>query len=252
MIYMSSIRQYIDFVSLVFCIVAASSVSPSLAAERVDLQLLLAVDSSSSVNDAEFALQMWGFAQAFRDEEVQAAIRGAGDQGVAVAMVQWSGRNRQVIAQDWTLLYGPDSASAFADSLDQTPRYVQRGSTAIGSMLNYADSMLQASAYEGQRQVIDISGDGQSNQGYSLVSARDSLLARNVTLNGLAILNEDDRLDRYYSEQVIGGAGAFLITATDYQDFARAIRLKLLRELEGAPLSDRQERSWALRLSRSD
>ncbi|MFC4351450.1 DUF1194 domain-containing protein [Fodinicurvata halophila] len=224
----------------------------TLAAENVDLQLLLAVDSSSSVSDAEFDLQMRGFAQAFRDPDVQAAIRGAGDRGVAVAMIHWSGADSQVIAQDWSLLFGADGANSFADSLDQTPRYVERGSTALGSMLDYAGAMLRASPYTGQRQVIDISGDGRANQGKPLAPEREALLTQDVTINGLAILNEDDTLDRYYREQVINGTGAFLITATDYEDFARAIRRKLLRELEGAPLSHRQQRGQGIQLSQGN
>lgn len=251
MSWVKAIRQ-LAFLPLFVCLLMLAKPSLAPAAENVDLQLLLAVDSSSSVSDAEFDLQMRGFAQAFRHPDVQVAIRGAGDRGIAVAMIHWSGADSQVIAQDWTLLFGAEGANAFADSLDQTPRYVKRGSTAIGSMLDYAGAMLQASPYKGQRQVIDISGDGRANQGKPLAPEREALLARDVTINGLAILNEDDTLDRYYREQVIDGTGAFLITATDYEDFARAIRRKLLRELEGAPLSHRQQGDQAVQLSQGD
>lgn len=209
----------------------------SNATQQVDLQLLLAVDSSSSIDAREFDLQMRGYAEAFRSEEVQAAIRGVGDLGVAVAMIHWAGEDEQVIAQDWKLLVGAGDSVAFADQLDQTPRYVRRGSTAIGNMFAFAHAMLKAAPYAGRRQVIDISGDGESNKGLPVARERAFLLGQGFTINGLAILNEEPALEHYFRQHVIGGAGAFLISSPGFEEFGEAIRQKILRELEGAPLS---------------
>lgn len=207
------------------------------ATQQVDLQLLLAVDSSSSIDAREFDLQMQGYAEAFRSKEVQDAIRGVGDLGVAVAMIHWAGEDEHVIAQDWQLLAGAEDSVAFADQLDQTPRYVRRGSTAIGNMFTFAHAMLKAAPYAGRRQVIDISGDGEANKGLPVTRGRASLLEKGITINGLAILNEEPALDRYYQQNVIGGVGAFLISSPGFEEFGDAIRQKILRELEGAPLS---------------
>lgn len=207
------------------------------AAQQVDLQLLLAVDSSSSVDAREFDLQMRGYAEAFRSKEVQAAIRDSGDLGVAVAMIHWAGENQQIVAQDWQVLVNSADARAFADKLDLTPRHLQRGSTAMGNMLAFARSLLQAAPYDGRRQVVDVSGDGRSNKGLDGVNERAALLEAGVTINGLAILNEEPALDEYYRQRLIGGAGAFVISSPGFAEFGKAIQRKLLRELEGAPLS---------------
>lgn len=206
-------------------------------AQEVDLQLILAVDSSSSVDAREFDLQMKGYADAFRHKEVQAAIRSVGDRGVAVAMIHWAGEDEQVVAQDWQLLVGAGDAETFADLLDRTPRYVRRGSTAIGNMFAFTGAMMKAAPYVGRRQVLDVSGDGQSNKGLNVARERESLLENGVTVNGLAILNEEPGLDQYFRQQVVAGAGAFVISSPGFEEFGEAIRNKILRELEGAPLS---------------
>lgn len=205
----------------------------------VDLELLLAVDASSSVNPWEFDLQLRGLAEAFRDPEVQGAIAGVGDRGLAVAMVQWSSRDRQVVAVDWMLVFDRASAEEFAAIVDATPRYVSGGSTALGSALRFGVRLLQTSPYFGARQVIDVSGDGRTNQGIPSSVGRDEAVERGITVNGLAILNEEPGLDLYYRDRVIGGPGAFVISAVDYEDFARAIRLKLIREMAGPPLVEK-------------
>lgn len=203
----------------------------------VDLALVLAVDASSSVNPAEFDLQLQGIAQAFRDSEVQGAIASLGDRGMAVAMVQWASRNRQVVAIDWMLVFDAASAEEFAAIVDATPRFVNGGSTALGNALRFSRELLESSPYVGARQVIDISGDGRTNQGIPSPVGRDEALERGITVNGLAILNEEPGLDIYYRDRVIGGPGAFVISAVDYRDFARAIRLKLVREMSGPPIA---------------
>lgn len=223
----------------VLCLALTSGSSETRAQTPVDLELVLLVDASSSVNPGEFDLQMGGIAAAFRDTEVQGAIEGVGDLGVAVSLVQWASHNHQVVAVDWMLVFDPASAERFAQAVDRTPRYMEGGSTALGSALAFAARLLVTSPFMGTRQVIDLSGDGRSNQGRPSSDGRDLAVAAGMTVNGLAILNEDPGLDLHYRSQVIGGPGAFLMTAVDYEDFARAIRLKLIREMAGPPLAMR-------------
>lgn len=223
--------------TLLLSLLAALAVpAGARAANAVDLELVLAVDASSSVTSWEFDLQMRGLSQAFRDPEVQGAIRAAGDLGVAVTLVQWSGRDRQIKAVEWTLVYDAASAEEFAADLDATPRFVTGGSTAIGNAIGFSQLLLESNAYAGRRLAVDVSGDGRTNQGVQTPALRDAAVAAGITVNGLAILNEDPSVDAYYRANVIGGAGAFLIVATDYRDFARAIKLKLIREIGGPPL----------------
>jgi len=204
----------------------------------VDLELVLAVDASGSVDAYEFALQTRGIAAAFRDPEVQAALAATGDRGVAVVLVQWSGRRQQTVVIDWTRLFDVASAESFATRVEGTGRFIL-GETAIGSALDFARELLAYNGFEGRRQVIDVSGDGPNNAGRDPGAARDLAIAQGITVNGLAITNEIFDLDRYYREHVIGGPGAFLVRARDYQDFAEAMRLKLIREIRGAPLAER-------------
>ncbi|WP_162906891.1 DUF1194 domain-containing protein [Algihabitans albus] len=210
---------------------------PVKASEIVELELVLAVDASSSVTSWEFDLQMQGLADAFRDPEVQGAIQAAGERGIAVSLVQWSGRDRQVLATDWMHIYSPSSSLEFADELAVTPRFISGGSTAIGNAIEFSVNLLTFNAYEGLRRVIDVSGDGRTNQGIQTSQMRDAAIVEGVTVNGLAILNEDPSVDHYFKTNVIGGSGAFLLSATDYQDFSRAIKQKLLREIAGPPIA---------------
>ncbi len=211
--------------------------SSARAQQSVDLELVLAVDASSSVATWEFDLQMKGIAAAFRDPDVHGALRASGDAGIAVSLVQWSGRARQHLAVDWALLRNAEDAEAFAAKIDMTDRLVPSGSTAIGNALAFSAKELTVNGYSGRRQVIDVSGDGRNNQGRDVVQVRDTLIERGITVNGLAILNEDLGVDHFYLSHVIGGAGAFLITATDFEDFGRAIRMKLIREIAGPAIS---------------
>ncbi len=202
----------------------------------VELELVLAVDTSSSVSPEEFDLQMRGFAGAFRDPSVLAAIAATGQAGIAVHMFQWSDNRRQAIAVDWRLLTDESSILAFAEEIDRTPRFLDGGGTAIGGAIEYGLSELDRNGYEGRRRVIDISGDGRANQGAQPDSLRDVAVLAGVTVNGLAILNEDSSVASYYSNNVIGGEGAFVMTANDYESFAQAILEKLIKEIGGVPV----------------
>lgn len=205
--------------------------------EAVELELVLAVDTSSSVSPEEFDLQMRGFASAFRDPTVIAAIGATGAGGIVVAMIQWSDNRRQEVAVDWQHLTDEASVAAFADAIDGTPRFLDGGGTAIGGAIEFALAQINRNAYEGRRKVIDISGDGRANQGASPDGLRDLAVLQGVTVNGLAILNEDASVAGYYKNNVIGGEGAFVITANDYESFQQAILEKLIKEIGGVPIA---------------
>ena len=225
-------------VALTFASVMAAPTAQE-PGRRVDLELVLAVDASSSVSAEEFELQIQGLARAFRDPRVQQAIRASGDLGLAVALVQWSDNRKQFLAVDWTLVTGPDGANAFADQVAEVPRYLIGGGTAIGGALKFAMRLLDGNGFQGRRRVIDISGDGRANQGAHPANLRDKAVALGITINGLAILNEDLAVAEYYRAHVIGGTGAFVMTANDYESYALAILIKLVREIAGAPIAAR-------------
>lgn len=218
----------------VWTLALLGSAGPLGAQQTVGLELVLAVDTSGSVDNGEFDLQRRGLAAAFRDPTVVAAIRSAGR--VAVSLVQWSGPDEQGVDVAWFTVSDGQSAAALANRIDATERRYY-GTTAITALLYDAVAMLRANRIEGLRQVIDISGDGPNNSGQDPDRVRDWAVAAGITVNGLAILNEDSTLDRYYRDHVIGGPGAFLIDARDYRAFAAAIRAKLIREIRGAPVA---------------
>jgi Protein of unknown function (DUF1194) len=203
----------------------------------VDLELVLAIDSSGSVDFQEFELQARGIARAFRDPEVIEAIAGAAPSGIAVSVIEWSGRRQHLVTIDWTLVTDAASAHALATRVDAMGR-VLIGETAIADALRFAHEQLASGPFQGARQIIDVSGDGPTNAGGDPDPVRDAAALAGITINGLAILNESPRLDRYYAEHVIGGPDAFVVIAKDYDDFAHTIRHKLLREIRGAPLAD--------------
>jgi len=205
----------------------------------VDLELVLAVDTSSSVSVQEFDLQMRGLASAFRDPAVIAAIRASGDLGIAVSMVQWSDNRKQTLAIDWTALRDADAAERFSEEIENTPRFLTGGGTALGGALSFAMGQFEDNGFRGRRQVIDISGDGRTNQGAHPSRIRDRAVDAGITINGLAILNEDIYVDRYYEYNVVGGTGAFVMSAATYEDFATAILEKLVKEIAGVPIAAR-------------
>lgn len=203
----------------------------------VDLELILAIDSSDSVDGGEYALQVGGLADAFRDPAVHKAI-GAGPLGsVAVSVVEWSGRDQQVVQIPWTRLDGAAAADAFADRIAGLQRAFDEGVTSISGALDFAAGQFAGNGFVAARRVIDISSDGVQNQGRRIDLAREATLARDVTINALVILNEMPDLEEYFGERVIGGFGAFVMVANDYPDYPEAIRRKLQREIGQAPVS---------------
>ena len=219
--------------SLVVAGLLTASTTGSTPAEFVDLELLLAVDVSASVDAEEYVLQMQALAGAFRHPDVVSAIRGFAPRGVAVALMQWAGQDEQVYAVPWSIVGDHATAAAFAERIDIVPRPRTFGGTAIGDALIAGLALLTENDIEAARHVIDVSGDGSTNQGTSPGPVRTYAASLSVTVNGLAILNEEPDLMLYYRDRVIGGPGAFVLKADDYQDFNRAIQMKLIREIEG-------------------
>ena len=213
------------------------SLPPVLAQEAVDLELVLAVDTSLSVSAQEFALQMQGLGRAFASPAVIAAIRAAGDRGIAVTVMQWSDRHQQHHSLPWTRVTDAASARAVGARIAAIPRAFGGAGTAIGGAVEAALGLFQGSGTIAPRRVIDVSGDGIDNRGPFTRSFWDEAALAGVTINGLAILNEDPYLDLYYQRNVIAGTGAFVTTAADYEDFARAILAKLVREIADAPVA---------------
>jgi hypothetical protein len=208
-------------------------VAPEGSAEEVDLQLLFAVDFSRSVDADEHALQINGLANALRDAEVIEVILRAAPNGVAMALMQWAGPGEQVLSVPWFTVRDETTAEAFATKIEMVGRpTMTNGGTAIGDALARGIALVRESSYSATRQVIDISGDGKTNIGDSPAPLRARAVALGMTVNGLVILNEERQLNLYYYERVIGGPGAFVLQVQNYQDFARAMRLKLIREIE--------------------
>jgi Protein of unknown function (DUF1194) len=203
----------------------------AFAQTAVDLQLVLAVDASGSVDQRRFELQQQGYVAAFRDPRVLRAIQSGATQAIAVTMVQWTGPELQLQVLPWTLINDTASAHAFADAIAATPRRLFSGGTSISGVIDYAVPLLLESHFQWARRVIDISGDGSNNRGRPAASARDAAVRAGITVNGLPILALEPDLDRYFADHVIGGPGAFVVVAESYETFAEAIIKKLIREM---------------------
>jgi hypothetical protein len=204
------------------------------ALPTTDLLLALMVDASGSVNQYRFELQRKGYADAFRNKQVLNAIRGGANGSIAALMVQWTGYNMQAQAVPWMLIKDDRSAHAFADSIEAAPRQLFGGGTSISGAIDYSIGMLVRAPFQAARRIIDVSGDGANNRGRPAEDARDAAVAAGITVNGLPILTLEPDLDAYYRQSVIGGPGAFVIVAHSYEEFAIAIRSKLVIEIAGA------------------
>ena len=206
--------------------------------QEVGLELVLLIDGSASVNEEEFRLQTGGLATAFASAAVLDAIRALAPRGMAVCVVQWADHTHQRKSIDWTVLRRDADALRLAGQIAAMPRLIDGGHTAIGDALAFALDELRSNRYSGLRRVIDVSGDGRANDGRPLRAARREVLEHGITINGLAILNELPQLGKYFRKHLIGGEGAFVMTARDYTDFASAMRHKLEREIGSVPVSD--------------
>jgi hypothetical protein len=211
----------------------------ALGLQRVDIELVLAVDVSGSVDGPEQELQRSGLASAFRAPEVIDAIR-ALPNGLAVAVVAWAGAGQARNAVDWCRLTDRRSAEEFAHRIGAAfpVVFAYAHKTAIGDALIWSLAALKGNGFDGTAK-IDVSGDGHNTDGAYPHEVRDAAVAAGVTINGLAIINEEPELADYYRRNVVGGPGAFVVTADDFHDFIGAIRLKLIRELAPGPTASR-------------
>jgi len=222
-----------------FVLVFVCSIPRVSAADiPVDIELVLAIDCSSSVDDEEFALQLSGMASAFRDPMIQDAIQNGVEGAIGVSIIQWSSERFQNVAVSWRLLTGPADAHKLANEIEAMPRTIGTGATSIANALLFAANSFNGNGMEGYRRVIDMSADGENNQGLDIHIARAQVLARGITINGLAIRNEFPNLDLYFEDRVIGGDMAFAEAAKDYEDYRNAIFRKLFRELRDVPVAD--------------
>ena len=207
------------------------------AAKKVALELVLAVDASSSVDAREFQLQVQGHVSAFKDPDVIAAITAQGAGGVAVTYVEWSSRFEQIQVVGWTEVHDKATAYAFADAIKRNANKARASGTAIGEAVIYAVQLIENNQYNGARRVVDVSADDRYNAGSSPSYAQGVARRAGVQVNGLTI-DPTGALTRYFEKNVIAGPGAFVMQANNYADYARAIKLKLLRELTThAPIS---------------
>lgn len=207
--------------------------APVQAQEKVDVELILMVDASGSIDDDEFILQRLGYAKAFRNPQVMSAIRNGPLGKIAVSYVEWTGPFLQVPIVDWTVLSDSASVEAFATRLEAGPRELFSGGTAVGNAILFGGQSIRANKFEGKRRVVDISGDGPTNRGFPAAIARDQVVAQGVTVNGLPILTNYAGLDVFFLDNVVGGPGAFSIPAKTFKDFNAAILTKLIREIAG-------------------
>jgi hypothetical protein len=251
-------------------ILAAQGPGVGVAKTPVDLELVLAIDISGSIDLDEARLQRDGYVSALGNPEVIKAILSGPLRRVAVTYFEWSDAANQVVVVPWRLIEDPKTARAFADTLADTP--ISRGRfTSISGAIQFALPLFDANEFEGTRRVIDISGDGPNNNGMLVLAARDAALAKGVIINGLPIVNNRAErfgppmanLDLYFRDCVIGGPGAFYVVAESFDSFAVAVRRKLILEIAGlapapprllrrvedrvAPPCDEGERMWQRR-----
>jgi hypothetical protein len=216
------------------------------AAGDVDLLLVLAVDVSRSIDQGKFLLQRDGYAAAVSNRGVLDAIKSGPNQKIGLEFVEWSGYGAQKVVIDWTVIDGPDSARRFADQIVEAPRsFADR--TSISGGIEFAAAQLSASPFNAPRRIIDVSGDGTNNAGREVTAARDDVVAKGIIINGLVILSDNQvlfnaehtnppgGLEKYYRDHVIGGPGAFVMVAENFEAFGRAIVKKLIAEIAAAP-----------------
>jgi hypothetical protein len=213
---------------------------PNDSVPSVDVELVIAVDVSYSMDLDELAVQREGYAQAIVSKEFLQALKHGPNSKVAITYFEWSASSDQKILIPWRVIDGPESADAVANEIMKTP--VRRGSrTSISGAIYFAMPLFDEDPYHGLRRVIDISGDGPNNNGAPVTGARDEALSKGIVINGLPIMVKEpsystmdiDNLDWYYEDCVIGGPGSFVVPIKDREKFKEAIRAKLLLEVAG-------------------
>lgn len=227
-----------------FCLLAAFLAATGLAQRAlaqtaVDLELVIAVDVSLSMDLDEQRLQREGYVTAFRDPEVHKAITSGPHGRIVVTYLEWAGPPVQQVVVPWTLIDGPQAAEALADRLAALPISRAR-MTSISAALEFSARLFDTSGARGIRRVIDVSGDGPNNAGAPVLAVREEVLQKGIVINGLPIMLKAPTsffdipdLDRYYGDCVIGGTGAFMIPIKEPSEFRTATRRKLLLEIAG-------------------
>lgn len=221
---------------------AAPAARPARAEEAVDISLILAVDVSRSIDADEARLQREGYRLAVSDPVVVAAIRGGLTGAIGLAYVEWAGIEYQRTVIPWRRIATQAEAEAWARELEQARR-VSLSWTSISGAIRHARQLMADCPWEATRRVIDVSGDGVNNSGPPADGERDAAVAQGIVINGLPIINDRPTfgrlppvpLDDYYRENVIGGEGAFMIVAEDFESFGVAVKRKLIREIAGVP-----------------
>ena len=245
MMFYLTVRNGLVVFMIIFAIFLHSSFAWS-AQVSVDLELILAVDVSGSVDEVEGKLQRMGYVNAFRSPSVLRAIQSGRYKRIAVTYIEWAGFDFQRIVLNWKEIHDKASAEEFASQLSQEPVGVGPY-TSISGAIEFALPMFGDNGFTSERRVIDISGDGPNNSGDYVTNARAMAIRAGVTINGLPIINNRPspwgrmpmpNLDLYYRKCVIGGRRSFLVVANDFKSFGRAIRRKLILEIVGLPVRE--------------
>jgi hypothetical protein len=234
------------FVIATFAVVGNVAQSLPLLADKstsvmpVDVELVLAVDISYSMDPDEQALQREGYRLALTSKEFLQALREGVNGRIAITYIEWAGQNDQEVIMPWRLIDGPEAADAVAAEIGRAP-YRRASRTSISGGLKFSSKLFDNSGYRGLRRVIDVSGDGANNSGSLVAPTRDEIVAAGITINGLPLvlkrpfsgMMDIGRLDIYYEDCVIGGPGAFVVPIRDRSEFIRATRTKLVLEIAG-------------------
>lgn len=238
-------RCWPGFFAFIFVLTTAASSRADDARASVDAAVVLTADVSRSINDNEFSLERQGYVQAIRSAKLRDAISTGPKGAIALAYVEWAGEGEQKVVVDWTVIRNANDASAFAAALTAAPRSFV-GRTAIGSAIDFAFRQFASTAITTDRKIIDVSGDGTSNQGRPVTAARDGAVEAGAVINGLTIFNRraaemggylalhtnpPGGLAAYYRDNVIGGAGAFVVPIDDFAAFGDAMLRKLVNEI---------------------
>jgi len=234
-------------IALLLIILFGFGPSRAAAPVAVDLELVLAVDVSRSIDDDEFMLQKHGYARAFTNPAVLSAIQASAHRQIAVTYVEWSGADFQKVVVPWTLVSDAESGQLFSEALLRAPRSFA-GWTSISGAIDFSVPLFGRGGFQGTRRVIDVSGDGVNNSGRPAASARDDAIAAGITINGLVIMDNDPNpgmlgqsqpaLDEFYRDNVVGGPGAFVVAIKGFDTFAQAIMNKMVREIAAVPRPD--------------
>jgi Protein of unknown function (DUF1194) len=236
--------------ALGMALVASAILPPMAHAQTVDVAIVLAADVSRSIDDDEFQLQRQGYAAAVMSPRFMEAIQGGTHGAVALCFLEWAGPDQQAVVANWMVIRDGEGAAEFAKILLDSPRSFA-GRTAIGAGIDFAAAQFTTTkgVFAG-RWIIDVSGDGTNNSGRPVTEARDEAIARGITINGLAIINEKSGgmpenflylhthppsgLPNYYRENVIGGPGTFVLQIVNFDTFAEAMTNKLITEVSDA------------------